>query len=279
MQGEDISGATFAWLAAWQELRQRFHLPSTTDEGTGARYARRMGYLLATDPQGSWVAVDRGPVVGVGQSFVREGHWVLSLLGVRPDSQSEGVGRALLDASLSYGGGTSGMILSSRDPRAIRLYATSGFSVHPAMAAVGSPRAGTGEGAEEVRVGSAKDIGTVTAVDRAVWGAARPGDISFFLKEEMTLLIDDDRGYAVTAPGRLVALGARDETSAKRVLRAALGRASDGGAIEVDWLTAAHQWAMEVVTDARLELHYQGAVMVRGKPSPPATYLPSGAFG
>src|SRR5215213_8488892 len=56
----------------------------------------RLRHLLATDPGGCWVA-DDGGLAGAALALVREGVWGLSLLIVRPDLQSAGVGRALLE--------------------------------------------------------------------------------------------------------------------------------------------------------------------------------------
>jgi hypothetical protein len=49
--------------------------------------------------------------------------------------------------------------------------------------------------------------------------------------------------------------------------------------VEVNWMTAAQQWAIRTTLDVGLELHPVGPVMTRGLSGPPAPYLPSGAFG
>ncbi len=54
---------------------------------------------------------------------MREGVWGLSIFAVRPGLQSAGLGRALLGRALAHGAGArGGIILSSPDPRALRLY-------------------------------------------------------------------------------------------------------------------------------------------------------------
>ena len=76
---------------------------------------------------------------------MREGVWGLSLLVVRPDAQSSGVGRELLDRAYEYGDGARGwIVLASRDARALRSYARLGLALHPAVAARGRPRARRG---------------------------------------------------------------------------------------------------------------------------------------
>ena len=44
-----------------------------------------------------------GRSIGVAQALQRERLWCLSLLTVRPDVQSAGAGRALMDSALRYG--------------------------------------------------------------------------------------------------------------------------------------------------------------------------------
>ena len=62
----------------------------------------------------------------------REDIWGLSLLIVRPDQQSTGLGRALLRRANEYADGARGrIILSSPDPRALRAYSRLGLEIHP----------------------------------------------------------------------------------------------------------------------------------------------------
>jgi GNAT superfamily N-acetyltransferase len=104
----------------------------------GDRWRGRVAYVLSTDPDGAFLAECDGRVVGVAQALKRERLWSLSLLAVRPDAQAAGVGRALLERSLLYGADTdAGLIPSSNDPRALRLYALAGFSLLPTFAATG----------------------------------------------------------------------------------------------------------------------------------------------
>ena len=56
----------------------------------------------------------------------------------RPGGPSAGAGRALLERSLAYGPDTdAGLIISSSDPRALRLYALAGFALRPTLEARG----------------------------------------------------------------------------------------------------------------------------------------------
>ena len=137
----------------------------------------RVGRLLRTDPGGAWVAERGGEVVGASLGIVREGVWGLSLLVVRPEAQSSGVGRELLDRAYAYGDGARGrIVLASPDARALRSYARLGLALHPAVRASGRPR--NIAMPPEVRPGTLADLPLTVAVDRAVRGAAHGDDVA-----------------------------------------------------------------------------------------------------
>jgi GNAT superfamily N-acetyltransferase len=235
----------------------------------------RYRHLVETDPGGAWVAEHDGEIVACALALRREDVWGLSLLIVHPEHQSHGVGRAILARANEYAEGARGrIILSSPDPRAIRSYARLGLELHPAMGARGSARdirepAG-------IREGGAADIPFTAAVDRHVRGAAHGVDVEAQLAMGQTLLIAEERGYAVFGGGNLRMLAAFDDDGARDLLRAALVRA---GELLIYWITAQQQWAVDVCLEAGLELNAGiGAVFVDGDVGPFRPYLPSGAF-
>jgi ribosomal protein S18 acetylase RimI-like enzyme len=280
MEPGDIPGAVAAFDQAFGALRARLGLPPTSrPPGDERRIRRRVAHFLSSDPGGSWVADHHGRVVGLAQAFVREGLWVLSLLGVSPERQAGGLGQELLARAMAHGDASGpGMILCSRDSRAMALYTRAGFELHPALAAAARTPV-TVERPAGVRRGGPGDLPPVTAIDRAVRGAGRPGDLAFLLGEPGNrLLLDGEDGYAVATDDRVVMLGARTEKSAARVLAAALAEAN-GGTVEVNWVTAPQQWAIRTLAAAGVGLLPTGPVMLRGRPGPPAPYLPSGGYG
>src|ERR1022692_1218806 len=96
MVDSDVPAAVRAWDHAFQPMRAKYGLPlSTMTDADNLRLQRRMRHFLITDPDGSWVAEEDGVVVGLSQSFVRDGYWVLSMLATVPDSQGSGLGREL----------------------------------------------------------------------------------------------------------------------------------------------------------------------------------------
>ena len=282
MAEADLPGAVDVWEDAFREMSERYGvLRAPRTPADDLRVRNRLRHFLATDPDGSWVADQDGQVVGFSQSFVREGHWVLSLLAVVPGSQRRGLGYELMARALGNADRNGpGMIQSSRDPRAMALYASAGFSLHPAVIGHGTLRSGAVASDPRVRPAEDGDLELVEAIDRAVRGTARTVDIAAMLSEPGNrLVVIGDRGYAVVKDDRVVTMGARDEDAASALLRTALCNAGEGATFEVGWLTSNQQWAIATLVAAGVELHPLGAVMVRGLPGPPTPYIPSGGYG
>ena len=287
MTEADVPAAVAAFDSGLLAMLARHGLPVTGSSIQDERRRQdRTRHFLATDPDGSWVAEDAGTVVGMSQSFVREGYWMLSQLGTVPGRQGLGVGRELLSLALSHGDPDSpGTIQCSRDPKAMALYTGFGFVLHPVVAAWGALRPGAVERPPEVRRCEPDEVGdreldVVAAIDRSVRRSARTVDIVAMLAQPGTrLLLHTDQAYAVAKDERIVTLGARQEESATLVLRAMLAEAPPGETIEINWLTSAQQWAIGEVVRAGIELQPYGPVMVRGMDGPPSPYIPSGGFG
>jgi ribosomal protein S18 acetylase RimI-like enzyme len=287
MTEADVPAAVAAFDNGLLAMLTRHSLPVTRNTIEDERRRQdRTRHFLGTDPDGSWVVEDGGAVVGMSQSFVREGYWMLSQLGTLPGLQGRGVGRELLRRALSHGDPHGpGTIQCSRDPKAMALYSTFGFVLHPVVAAWGAMRPGSIERPRAVvryepdQV-TERELRIVTAIDRKVRGSARTVDIIAMLQQPGTrLLLVADQGYGVTMDDRVVTLGAQQEESATLVLKAMLAEAPVGETIEINWLTSAQQWAIRVVVEAGIELLPFGPVMVRGMDGPPSPYIPSGGFG
>ncbi len=283
----DVPAAVAAFERGLLGISAGFGLPITGNTIQDERRRQdRTRHFLGTDPEGSWVAEEGETIVGMSQSFVREGYWMLSQLGTVPGRQGRGVGRDLLKLAVSHGDPESpGTIQCSSDPKAMALYTGFGFTLHPVVTAWGAIRPGAVTRPQEVERYEAEEVGereldVVTAIDRAVRGSARTVDIVAMLAQPGNhLLLHADQGYAVAKDERVVTLGARQEGSAALVLRAMLAEAPIGETIEVNWLTSAQQWAVREVVAAGIELRPHGPVMVRGMEGPPRPYIPSGGFG
>jgi GNAT superfamily N-acetyltransferase len=278
----DVPGAVRAWNQAFQAMRATYGLPaSPLMPEDDLRLQNRLRHFLTTDPGGSWVAEEAGEIAGLSQSFVRDGYWVLSLLATVPDSQGRGLGRELLTLAMGNADPHGpGSIQSSRDPAAMALYASAGFSLHPGVLGRGTVRPGTVSVDPRVRHSDGNDFDSVDAIDRIVRGSARSVDIRAMVNEPgHRLLLIEDKGYAVARDDRIVTLGARDEEAATALLRTALAEMAEGATVEVNWLTAGQQWAIGTLVDSGVSLHPYGPMMVRGQPGPPSPYIPSGGYG
>jgi GNAT superfamily N-acetyltransferase len=244
------------------------------------RQQARVAHLLDTDPAGAWVAELADEVVGVALGLVREDVWGLSLLGVRPGLQGQGIGGPLLRAALAYGEGRRGaIILSSTDPRAMRSYARAGFAVKPALAAAGQINRSRIPGGLRSRPGDlAADADLLHASSRHARGASHGPDLQAFLDAGDRLLVLDDHGFAMHRGGSPILLAAFDPEAAADLMWSCLADGPAGGTVHVDYLTEGNDWAVAVALDAGLSLSPDGPVFVRGDTGPFAPYLPSGAY-
>ena len=278
MTEDDIPAVHDLMGAAFGDLERRLGAKYAGPHPMLANTQVRFGRVLSADPGGSFVAENRRRIVGCASSIVREGLWGLSMFIVDPATQGTGIGRELLANAAAYGDGCRGrVILASRDPRAIGMYARLGLDLHPSVSAQGVPR---GVEAGDVRAGGADDIPLTEEIDRAVRGAAHGDDLLAMVAGGQELLIAPGRGYAVRLGGTVRLLAAFDEQGAADVLRGALARIeAEGASANVEWITGRQRWAVPVCLDAGLHFTTNaGPVLTGGDVGPFQPYLPSGAY-
>jgi GNAT superfamily N-acetyltransferase len=280
MLGDDEALAEDAWTIAFGAMRSAHHLPVLSRTPASiAEGQRRVRHLRTTDPGGSWVAEEDGRIVGMAQAHRRGDLWVLATLGVLPAVQERGIGRSLLEHALDYGDRRSpGLIFSSPDPRALHRYTEAGFALHPALTAYGPlPVPPTTEDA--LRVGNPDDMPLLERIDLTVRGATRTQDLLHLLDLGRQVVIGGEDAYAIVYEGRISMLAAPNEAAATKLLRTVLARCSSGDHVDIGWITAEDQWAIQLLSQARIPLHGHGAVMIRGEWRPNGVYLPNGVFG
>jgi len=263
----ELTAAAFSWEPG-DDLAER-------------RWRERIAYPFTTDPDGAFVAELDGRVIGVAEAIVRERLWVLSMFAVQPGIQSGGAGRALIERVIGYGRDDTdaGLIVSSNDPRALRLYASAGFALQPTLRADGEvDRRALPRARSEIREhGDADDLESLAVLARGIRGAPYTGELRFALGRGARLLRLRDRGFAVAGEdGSLWLLVASDEEAATALLWHALAMAE--GATGVRWITGAQQWAIDALVQARLQLTAHGALCVRGTPGTLQPFLPSAPF-
>lgn len=244
-----------------------------------ALWIHRTGRTLETDPEGCWVAEVDGRVVGCAVSRVRELMWILSSFAVEPGRQGQGIGQQLLLAAAHHGRGClRGMFAASADPAAVRRYRLAGFTLHPQMFLTGTVDRSALPVVERVREGNAGDIDLMNSIDRQTRGAAHLGDHEVLLVQFRLLVTErsSGSGYAyVDGSGTPQLIAATSRRTASELMWEAL--ASTDGDVTVHHITAANEWAIDVGMEARLSLHQNGYLCLRGM-KPPAPYLHHGSL-
>jgi GNAT superfamily N-acetyltransferase len=253
--------------------------PQRRSEPHRAVWIERTLHFVRHDPGGCWVAEDETGLVGMATSFRRETLWCLATYAVRPRHQGQGIGRPLLAAAMNHGRGcTRAMLSASSDSKAVRIYRSAGFDLHPQMYLTGTVERSALPVVEKVRDGSAADTDLMDSLDRAARGAGHGVDHELMIRSWRLLVSDTSTGsgYAyVDERGRLALLAASNRRTATRLLWAALAEAPQEAI--VGHVTAANQWVLDVCLAAGLRLNQEGYLGLRGM-KPPAPYVHNGAL-
>jgi GNAT superfamily N-acetyltransferase len=282
MRLEDVPVAEELSLAAYTDA-ERFEPPSLTPASPRHAPARagqwiaRTSHLLATDPEGCWVAEVDGQLVGFAVSFRRDLLWLLASYAVRSGLQGQGIGRPLLEAALSHSRGClRGMFASSSDPKAYRVYRRAGFTLHPELHLSGVPDRSVIPVVEHVREGTPGDFDLMDSLDRQRRDAAHGPDHPLLATMYRLLVIDrgTGSGYAyVHESGAPQLLAASNRRTAARLLWEAIASAPAGAPLEIAHVTPANEWAADIGLEARLSVSTRGYLALRGM-RPPTPYLP-----
>jgi ribosomal protein S18 acetylase RimI-like enzyme len=252
-----------------------------SDPVRAERWRARVAHALTTDPDGCLVAEQDGRIIGAAQAIVRDGIWILSLLVVDPQAQGSGAGRELLDHTLEL---TSphgpGLIVSSNDSRALRLYARLGFSLRPTFMAEGVvDRDAIPPRDPAVQEAGEADLESLAAISREIRGGAHTQELRYAMSRGALLHRLDDRGYVVSLPPfGIWMLAARDDEAARALLWRSLATLTSEEPVRRGWITAGQDWAITTLVEAGLQLSAHGAIGVRGEIGPLRPYLPTAPF-
>jgi GNAT superfamily N-acetyltransferase len=152
------------------------------DVGWASTTEEQFAAFLAYDPEGCFVAEEKGARIGICIAINYGEFGFVGNLIVVKEMQGRGVGRQLLDRAIAYlhGCGTSDILLDSV-PAAVSLYERAGFShVCPSLRFSGPIR---GQVTPQVREIQARDLEAVRELDREAFGADR----WFFLEHSWSL--------------------------------------------------------------------------------------------
>ena len=272
MTAADIPACLDVFYDAVDPLYARLDQPlPPRDPGS---LARLVGHFLEHDTSRSWVAEEPGAtadpapprVLGFGCAWERDTMWYLALLFVRPEAQAAGTGRALLlrtfptlatgdsGARIAPDVGSPAMeslhglmatCVDSIQPISTGLYASYGIVPRvPLFTAIGRPRPGALPALPRSVVATGVDAlppafplaETISAIDRATLGFARPADHRFWSREGRRVLLfrragdGEPLGYGYSqASGRIGPVALLDETLFPAALGALVGRESPPG--------------------------------------------------
>lgn len=276
----DLVGVAAVVEAAAEQLERRAGgAPQIRTDEQREFFLSGLRRFVERDPDGAWVAVDDGSVVGMVAAIRRGSFWGLSMLFVDPAQQNQGVGHHLLDAGLECAAGAEvRMILSSSDPRALRRYSLARLDIHPAVEAAGAINPRTIPDDLYGRSGDSSDLDLVANVDAGLRGS-RAEDVEYLLGVGARMEVVDReraRGYVVHRNKRVLMLGANDDATASVLLWRFLAEA--GTDAKISGLTARQDWAVKVALAARLEVVPDGPLFLAGREHPPGPWLPFGWY-
>lgn len=221
----DLAACAEVFFAAEDHLYERHNLPHLP-RNIGS-LERLFGHIIGANPGRAWLAEDAAGVVAFVMATQRERFWFLSFLFVRPEHQSRGLGRMLLERCLPPPGSADvlGTCVEAIQPVSTGLYAAYGLVPRvPIYTLVGKPRQPLGGLAAGLHLVpfdelAGRDhgslVGTVDALDREVFGFARGADhaaLRSWAREGYLLLRGGEPigyGYAQAA-GRLGPAVVRD---------------------------------------------------------------------
>jgi len=283
MREDDLQRAERASVATFleaEQLNRRAVEPEVEPRSAAASalWIDRMRLFLTVDPNGCWVAVDEGEVVGFAISQNRDRLWYLATYGVVPGHQGRGVGKDLMDAVLAHAQDRRGIFISSVHPGATRRYRLAGFSLHSQVRMTGTVDRSALVAVTGLTEGEAGDFGWMDRLDTDLRGAGHGPDHAFMLAT-LRLIVsrsDDKPGYAyIDDRGHVALLAAARKETAQALLWEAL--ASSPGEAFVPSITTVNEWAMDVGLTAGLDIVQEGYVAVRDM-AVPGPYLASGHF-
>ena len=216
-------------------------------------------FCLADDPRGLWTAEDNGEPVGFAWSWACEGLWFLAQLFVKPDVQSHGIGRELLERTLEHadriGAVQRALITFAFNTVSQGLYIRHGFAPRFPIYSMRLKRERLGRDPRStlnVRPlnGSTGELSALGDIDRKAIGASREKHHELLMREPEIRAIGlyDDRnlvGYAyISGAGHIGPLAVASPDLLAEAFEKALELAAEGTSENVSCFVPGSQPAM-----------------------------------
>jgi GNAT superfamily N-acetyltransferase len=186
-------------MAAMRDLFARQNHPWPLDPDVFWRALQPYLSHLAAHAAEWWVAEDPsdGSLVGPARSVERDGLFELSELFVKPDLQSAGIGKSLMERAFPVGRGEVRLILATNDVRALaRYYAADTVARFGVASLTAAPKPTDGDAGDlEAVATTSDDTSLIAEIERAVVGYARDADYPW--------LSDQREGYLYYRRGRV----------------------------------------------------------------------------
>jgi ribosomal protein S18 acetylase RimI-like enzyme len=195
-------------------------------------------FCLAEDPNGLWVAEHGDAIVGFGFSWMTEKFWFLSQLFVRPQTQAQGIGQALLSKTLIQaernGAATRALITPAYNIASTGLYLNNGLYPRELLYRMAAPAQAVAQnlvdaGYDATPIAPSTEPDEWTGrIDQELLGFRRDSHHKFLLSGGAARAIRIERagravGYAyVSAEGQIGPLAIASDADAKAVVTTAL---------------------------------------------------------
>ena len=298
----DLPACVGVWHAGLTEYGIRVGRPAMPP--TSGPLLELLGHLLATDPDGFWVAVadaphpagavaahdpagTEGPIVAFVSALRREHVWFLSMLFVQPGHQERGLGRRLLAQVLAGADdATHATCTDSAQPISNALYSRFGMVPRlPVLELVGRPehpvaglpdgiravpfdllRAGPTDGAGPRRLAAALE-----RLDRGTLGYAHPQDHAYLgAQGRLGYLYEGGDGSVVgygyaSEVGRLGPIAVEDSILMGPIVGHLLGSVRPAGAFSA-WVPGSASAAVATLLAAGLRLEDFPALVCWDRP-------------
>ena len=275
----DLAGEYAVFVAAQEELHIRRGAGwSSAPFDPDGMWAEVHRHLLAHDGERSFVAEDKGRIVGFTAALVRGECWFFSALFIDPAYQGQGIGRRLLELAWGRGHRLRVTITEAIQPVSTALYARRGLlPVTPVLGFSGRPAISEGDAALEA---VAPVPEAMRAIDEAAYGFDRHVDHELWARTSASatlwLRAGEPCAYSYGGGrfyggGLIGPVAGLDPTWAARALRAELARSGDRD-VRVD-IPGSATTLVTVALKAGLRLSDPGLLLISpGEEPPPDSY-------